>query len=150
MGSKLNEYDFGMGPRAHRSGCAWTVLTWEALPTFIFAEQREGAELWAGGDFRRCHLLQTQRQGVSNHLWGCTSWGILETPPWSTLGAQFLRGSQGQMGENPARLFLGRVRAALTSLGMGSPAKVRCRDFPQGPQPIPSGGSCCEKLSRQL
>ena len=78
------------------------------------------------------------------------SWGIEETSPWPTSGARALQGSQRQMGENPARLFPGRVRAAPISMGMGSPAKVGCRDLPQGPQPIPNGGSCCEKLKRQL
>lgn len=87
---------------------------------------------------------------MSNHLSICMSWGILETSPWPTLGAWVLQGSQRQMGENPARLFPGGVRAALTSMGMGSPAKVGCRDFPQGPQPIPHRGSYCEKISKQL
>lgn len=116
--------------------------------SFLWSSKR--AELWAGEDLPRSHFPWTQRQEVSNHLWICLSWGILGTPPWSRVGARVLQGSQRQMGENLSRLFLGSVRAVLTSMGMGFPAKFRCRGFPQGPQSIPNGGSCCEKLSRQL
>lgn len=107
MGSDLSECEFSMDPKAQRSGSTWTVLIWKVLPTFIFCRAARGLS---------CGLMETSVDLIFFILrgkkflitygsaWAGECW---RTPPGSTVGTHVLQGSQRQMGEKKARLFLG-------------------------------------------
>lgn len=115
-----------------------------------FLQSSTRAELWPDGDFCGSHSLPAQRQEVSDHLGVCMSWGVLEAPSWVHLGAPLLQGSQRQMGENLSGLVPGSEEGSPDSMGMGLPAKVRCRGCPRDHSPSQMEGAAVRSQAGSL